>query len=48
MRVDLHLGRATGAGLDTLTNIEGVIAGDGKDVLLGSRGPDTLLAWKKP
>ena len=40
VRVDLQRGRATGLGLDTLSSIEGAIGGTGKDVLLGSQGPN--------
>jgi Ca2+-binding RTX toxin-like protein len=42
VRVDLRSGRATGLGRDTLSSVEGVNGGTGKDLLLGSSGANTF------
>ena len=42
VRVDLRSGRATGLGRDTLTSVEGVNGGTGKDLLLGTSGANTF------
>ena len=42
VRVDLQLGRATGAGLDDLSGVEAVSGSTEKDMLLGSRGNETF------
>ena len=48
VRVDLQRQRATGVGLDTMSSVEGVIGGANRDVLLGSRGRQHLLASHLP
>lgn len=40
--VDLSSGSATGAGTDTISNIEDVVTGSGDDTLTGSSGNNTL------